>query len=133
MSFTVPEFPLDCNIWRNSHRWKLDPPDVESECNLAYGRRVSSSANDALENNQAGVLMMLLLPPLTDIRDLKCAAVEDLVEVPAGSGRIYRVCDVDDIGKGFPNEHRCALIVGVSNTRAPFFVPAGSDWPAPIP
>lgn len=133
MAFTVPEFPLSCNVWRNSHTWQTVPPDVVSDCNLAYGRRVSSSSTDALAANEAGVLMMLLLPPLTDIRDLKCSAVEDLVEVPAGSGRIYRVCDVDDIGKGFPNEHRCALIIGVSTLREPGFVTVVYSWPAPIP
>lgn len=133
MAFTVPEFPLTCNVWHNGNLYLTNPPDFTEVCNLAYGRRVSSSSEDALAQNQSGVLMMLLLPAGTDVRDLKCQDNEDLIEVPANSGRIYRCCDVDDIGKGFDNEHRCALIIGVSFAREPGFAPAGYKWPVPIP
>jgi hypothetical protein len=48
----------------------------------------------------------------------------DLVEVPAGTGRFYRVQWVDDLGKGFDNEHRFALLLQ-TNTFSP--------WPIPMP
>jgi hypothetical protein len=63
--------------------------------------------------------MILLLPALTDVRPALPTdptdpsggvTISDQVEVPKGSGRIYVVLSADDIGKGFPNEHRAALI-----------------------
>lgn len=132
MAFTLPEFNLTCNIWRNPLRFGIDPPDVTSECNLAYGRR-TALPNALWPANEDGAVMQLLLPAGTDVRDLKCSNNLDGVEVPAGSGRLYLAIDVDDAGKGFDNEHRIALLVGVSSARTPFAVPAGYMWPAPIP
>lgn len=131
MAFTLPEFNLTCNIWRSMGLvWPLGSPDVVSDCNLAFGRRVLAPNN--FRPNESSFLMQLLLPALTDIRDLSCAAVPDTVEVPAGSGRWYQALLVDDIGKGFDNEHRVAGILKVSNAMTPYFfnVP---QWPAPIP
>ncbi len=45
----------------------------------------------------------------------------DVVEAPAGSGRLYTVSYVNDSGAGFPNEHRFAVVIKA--------VP----WPAPLP
>ncbi len=131
MVFTVPEFPIECNIWRGDGIvWPLDDPDVVSECNLAFGRRVMSSSD--FRANETCFLMQLLLPPNTDIRDLSCAAVTDVVEVPAASGRYYQAIAVDDVGKGFDNEHRVAGLLKISQAMTPSFsnVP---QWPAPIP
>jgi hypothetical protein len=58
----------------------------------------------------------------TDIRDLNTATGYDIVEVPAGTGRLYLVEQVDDVGKGFLNEHRCATL-----SKGLF------TWPSPIP
>lgn len=66
--------------------------------------------------------MSLLLPLQTDIRGLQDTVSQDMVEVPAGSGRWYSVQIVDDIGKGYANEHRSASI---------FALPGG--WTAPYP
>jgi hypothetical protein len=66
--------------------------------------------------------MNLLLPPAVDVRGPQDTVSFDMVEVPAGSGRWYSVVGVDDIGKGFSNEHRTAAI----------FALAGS-WVAPYP
>jgi len=76
--------------------------------------------------------MQLLLPALTDVRSGVVAAVPDFVEVPAGSGRWYQVYAVDDIGKGFANEHRIAVILAVSALVNPTAY-AGIVWPVPIP
>jgi hypothetical protein len=73
--------------------------------------------------NQVGVVtltMNLLLPALVDIRGPQDTIGADQVEVPAGSGRWYSVVGVDDIGKGFANEHRSAALVAIFGT-----------WPAP--
>jgi hypothetical protein len=46
------------------------------------------------------------------------------VEVPAGSGRYYEVVQVDDAGKGFPNEHRIAGLIATVDLGM---------WPVPYP
>lgn len=56
-------------------------------------------------------VMYLLLQAYTDIRGENSVGGADTVEVPAGSGRYYTVTWVDDIGKGFSNEHRFACLV----------------------
>lgn len=120
MSFTVPTFNLNVNIWRNGNP-RTNPPDVTAMGNLAWGRRVSYAAG--LASAGPFILLTLLLPVGTDVRSSVTGAGSDLVEVPAGSGRFYDVNDVDDIGKGFTNEHRAAVLT--QNSVVP--------WPAPIP
>jgi hypothetical protein len=51
------------------------------------------------------------LPKLTDVRGTNgFGGGADIVEVPSLSGRFYQVRAVEDIGKGFDNEYRQALI-----------------------
>jgi hypothetical protein len=64
---------------------------------------------------------ILLLPMLTDIRSDEKGPGSDWAEVPAGSGRFYQVVYVEDIGKGFSNEHRGAMLI-------PY-----PPWPIPYP
>lgn len=111
MAFSLPTFNLTCNIWRFG-TGPPAPPAVVSPCNLAWGKRVNVAATGG--TTFTGILvaaMSLLLPPLTDVRGNTDALDQDIVECPAGSGRFYIAVLVDDIGKGFPNEHRCALLV----------------------
>jgi hypothetical protein len=120
MAYTLPTFNLVCQIYTISAPPPA-APRLTSVCNLALGRRsvLGYAARNAL-------VMQLLLPPLTDIRGpVQGGSVPDLVVVPTGSGRLYIVENVDDIGKGFSNEHRIALI------RAVAF--GGLVWPTPIP
>jgi len=121
--FVLPNFNLHVNIWRATSNPAVDPPDVTAMGNLAWGKRVSAPASGG--TGSLGVVFVapvLLLPAHTDIRsDEKCATGDDFVEVPAGTGRIYVVIYVDDLGKGFSNEHRGALLTAVSG------------WPQPIP
>ncbi len=44
------------------------------------------------------------------------------LEVPAGSGRLYEIIQVDDCAKGFSNEYRVCLVGAV------WF-----EWPVPTP
>jgi len=123
MAFSLPAFPLMANIWRNGNATS-NPPDVVSPCNLAYGKRVMTQYWDWGEGPppvDSAVFSCLLLPPLTDIRDGFNPSAQDTVEVPQGSGRLYQCMFVDDLGKGFANEHRFAMLKKVQ------------FWPEPIP
>jgi hypothetical protein len=109
VSFQPPTYNLVCNIWHGGVM--VGPPDLSPMCNLAYGRRfdyivvgIASGAVDSL------TAMQLLLPRLTDIRGPLSTTGFDLVECPAGTGRLYSVACVDDSGKGFGNEHRIAIL-----------------------
>jgi hypothetical protein len=66
--------------------------------------------------------MNLLLPPFIDVRGPQDTVSFDMVEVPEGTGRWYQVTGVDDIGKGFDNEHRTASIYALVR-----------GWTAPYP
>lgn len=66
--------------------------------------------------------MNLLLPKGVDVRGPQDTVSFDMAEVPAGSGRWYRVVGVDDVGKGFTNEHRTASLYAL-----------GGSWTAPYP
>jgi len=132
MAFTLPEFPLDCDIYGGP--WLTKTLRLSTVCNLAIGRRVVTDAQ--FRNVGADVyngLVNLLFPAGTDVRDANCNVVaNDIVEVPSGSGRWYGIGFVDDLGKGFDNEHRYALAYKISQnldiTRYP-----GLFWPSPIP
>jgi hypothetical protein len=105
-------------------------------CNLAWGKRVNTglpiSTTEGGEYSQT--LMVLLVPALTDIRDAAglVGVHPDLVVVPSGSGRWYSVMYVDDLGKGFPNEHRGAVLYKAYEKVSPTQYP-GLAWPVPIP
>jgi hypothetical protein len=114
---------LTCNIFTGGVF--TTPARVVSLCNLAWGRRVGSVLTAAGSLTQPASNLTLLLPAFTDIRDSLCSTGYDGVEVPAGSGRVYNVFLVDDLGKGFPNEHRGALLLKTVNGVLP--------WPTPIP
>jgi len=119
MSFSVPEFPVVCGIWRNGLQF-TDPPSLTAPCNVALGRRtVVLGRNQAFEADAA--VVQLLFPRGTDVRDNTQPGGRDVVEVPLGSGRIYEVEYVNDLGTGFSNEHRVALVQKL--------IP----WPAPLP
>lgn len=107
--FVVPQFPIVCNLWTGPAA--VGPPRVAGvPCNLAFGRRTPVQWWDWAGLGLPGIWMQLLVPARTDIRGFQSATGSDVAEVPAGSGRFY-VCDfVDDIGRGFLNEHRFALL-----------------------
>jgi hypothetical protein len=118
MGFTVPTFNLSVNVWRSGGTPPA-PPDLVLFGNLAWGKRVQTGMADF--DTLLSERIQLLLPAGSDVRSVVCAATADNVEVPAGSGRVYFVMFVDDIGKGFSNEHRVAVL-----QQRP-------TWPAPIP
>jgi len=123
VAFVLPTFNVTCNIYTINFPPPAGPPRLaDVPCQLR-----APSANNILivSSLQANSAMVVLLPPLTDIRDAFSPPINnrDWIEVPAGTGRYYTVIYVDDIGKGFPNEHRFAILHKM--TAIP--------WPVPIP
>lgn len=124
MAFRLPTFNLPVNVWRGTSL-HTNPPDVITVGNLSPGKLVTSFVANALFGGSGGQVteMLLRLPALTDVRDgILGGSGRDQIEVPAGSGRFYVAVYVDDIAKGFANEHRYALL---SKGAIP--------WPEPLP
>ncbi len=134
MPISVPTFNLAVDIYTGP--WPTKVLRVSTVGNLAYGRRINAPTlqGNFVPGGNVTVLMILLLPPLTDVRCAMQATppVLDLVDVPAGSGRWYGVAAVDDSGKGFPNEHRIAVLTPVWD-GLPGGGFAGLFWPTPMP
>lgn len=132
MAFTVPEMPLTCDIYQGP--WLTKVLRVSSPCNLAVGRRVQDGELPiGIVFGMSMPTMSLLLPSGTDIRDYSTNDLDyDIVECPQGSGRWYGVLGVDDVGKGFGNEHRLAYLSKIYEFLDPTPL-AGCVWPTPIP
>jgi hypothetical protein len=126
MAYRLPNFNLTARVIR--------PPTVYPAFDFATPANLSVAEVNAVtlkwpiagDGSPSLLLIMILrVPALTDIRSpFPANPVQDFVEVPAGSGRLYAVCDVDDQGKGFPNEHRLVLLTKAGG--------AGT-WPFPMP
>jgi len=119
MSFQQPVFNLTVNVYTFTHTFPLGAPRLQVQGNLAWGRRVSL-------NNFVGAeaIMTLLVPAGSPVRGPVCTSGPDYVECPAGTGRFYSVIGVDDLGKGFPNEHRGVLLLATRDN---------GTWPDLIP
>jgi hypothetical protein len=131
MAFTVPTFNLLCNVYTGPWVSKvLRIPDLP--CNLAIGRRVQQEIQAFGPGAFGASSPCLLVPALTDIRDLSCVDVSDIIECPSGSGRWYGVTIVDDMAKGFSNEYRLVGLTKACNNNSDVEF-AGVYWPVPIP
>lgn len=132
MAFTLPAFNLTVDIY--SGPWLTRSLRVSVMGNFASGRRGRVLPEfDQVATNAFNGPGYLLIPAGTDIRDLNCnQADNDIVEIPSGSGRWYGVAFVDDIGKGFSNEHRLAVVLKISQ-HIDAVKYAGLFWPSPIP
>lgn len=123
-TYVPPMFNLDVRIWRGNLDPTVDPPSVITIGNLAWSKRVSAPASGG--TGDIGIVFaapVLLLPALTDVRSIEKGAPDnDWVEVPALSGRFYGAVYVEDLGKGFSNEHRGAILL-----------PSSIPFPFPIP
>jgi hypothetical protein len=143
MGFRLPTFNLNVNIWgAGSHVG--NPADRTCVGNLSPGERRSMIGSSEDFANLAGLtppmlgmvlmtqFMYLLVPKLTDIRSWDFSGGFDpcdCVEVPAGTGRYYMVTAVDDVGKGFANEHRFAVLLALTPAWMAFLNP----WMVPPP
>ena len=103
----VPTFNLTVNLWQNQFGAPpfIGVPLVITGA-LVLGERVGIFG---LGTRQ----VYLLVPKLTDIHHARVLGGTDYVEVPAGTLRFYRVDQVDDVGRGYPNEYRQATILMV--------------------
>jgi hypothetical protein len=123
MAFVLPTFNILVDIYGAG----LPPPAGPPRATAVPAQLRAPAANNIVIVSVASAnsAMVLLIAPLTDIRDGFNAPINssDWIEAPAGTGRFYRVVFVDDIGKGFPNEHRFAILQKV------LAVP----WPTRIP
>jgi len=124
--FVVPQFNLVCDIWTGPPvTGPFVPPAgaprlAGQSCALVYGSRTNVSSTGG--TTSAGVAlqtMNLLLPGGTDVRGPQDATAVDVVECPTGSGRWYAVTFVDDIGKGWANEHRTASLQAIEKSWNP--------------
>lgn len=121
MPFVLPTFNILVNIWHAGTATFLAPDLANVPANLSPGR-ITSGAQPEGEGILTGEgPMWLRLPKGTDVRDNTSFAGKDTIECPAGSFRFYSVQWVDDIGGGFLNEHRFAIIQAIG------------PWPMPIP
>jgi len=134
MAFSVPAFPITCEVWNGPWLGKTLRLPAQP-CNLALGRRVQQQFlddPDQVATSGMSLQLALLLPPLTDLRDPYQGFPQDVIECPSGSGRWYGLLAYDDVGKGFPNEYRLAILVKIGNVIDPVQYP-GLFWPTPCP
>ena len=120
MAFVQPTYNLTAGIWRPG----TGPPSaaaVSTPANLSPGRITSGAQPEGYGAPVDNGPMWLRVPAGKDIRDIYSGSPADLVEVPFGSGRFYQAMWVDDIGIGFTNEHRFAVLQKVL------------PWPVPYP
>ncbi len=134
MAFAVPTFNLVCDIYNGP--WSTKTLRSSPDCNLSLGRRVQQQflANFSLTGTggAASLQMDLLLPKGTDLRDGFQGFPNDIIEVPSGSGRWYEMMAWDDVGKGFANEYRLAVISKIGQVINAVAFP-GLFWPTPTP
>jgi hypothetical protein len=127
MSYKLPAFNLNANIWRYAAGVPGGAPvGVASVC-LAWGRRVAAPfSGGTAELGIVAVSPTALFPIGTDVRDGGDGAGQDIVEIPAGTGRYYYCVFVDSIGRGFLNEH-----IGCVLNKT--WQLGGAAWPSVIP
>jgi hypothetical protein len=129
-TYIIPNFNLVVGIYRHG----AGPPAVPAVLtvgNLSPGELNNDAEAVASPPTLGTGGMWLRLPKATDVRDSAAASGTDVIECPTGSGRVYDVVWVDDIGAGFANEHRFALLAKKSPWPVPF--PTGSGGGPPPP
>lgn len=120
MAYRVPGFNLLCNLYAPDVPGvpgvPTSAPRIAGQpCALVYGRRVNTASSGGTSSPGIPVQTIdLLLPFRTDVRGPQDTISFDMAEVPAGTGRWYAVTFVDDIGRGYPNEHRTATLFALA-------------------
>jgi len=102
MSFTVPEFVNDCNVW-HFPAVVTDPPALYTVCQLYVNTRGLLDIEED-EDRFWVPPIWLRLPFGADVRRL------DVVECPAGSARWYHVRWVELVHLNFPNQYTAAVV-----------------------
>jgi hypothetical protein len=110
MAFRLPTFNITCNVWHAGPVVPpVGPPDIAGlQCQLAWD---AAGGSVFLIGAAPRHFMLLRVPPRTDLRGQESSTFQDVVEVPAASGRFYVCWRVDDVGRGFVNEYRQGMIL----------------------
>jgi len=123
MAFRLPNFPLFCDVYDSAGPFTIPtttPRMPNVRCQLRY-LKIPQVANGIPWQGQSSIL--LLVDPFTDIRMNQPGQLPDWIECPPGTGRWYTVSSVDDIAKGFSNEHRAVAMVSRTDVIG--------TWPIP--
>jgi hypothetical protein len=143
MGYSLPQFNLPVKLWRFPNI-VTNPADLTTVGNLVGSRPdadpipsvgIGTLAQRQVVASYFSRFMTLLLPKLTDVRPPQATGQGDVLEVPSGTGRYYWVASVDDVGKGFANEHRFAYLVPLQSPQMAglFGLPNGvTGWTLPI-
>ena len=120
MSYTVPTFPLLCDIWNlgvgETGSWPMPrgPDHTDIKCQLAQPLGLFLSQTFLNVTNAPTEVVIIRLPTGTQVNDgqhntsASARGWGDIIELPPGSGTIYGVVWKATLGKGYPNEHiRC--------------------------
>jgi hypothetical protein len=109
MPYTIPSFPLLCNIWHNQVAPPVGPPDLTNvQCSLGG---LPPNGLYLWTGITPGATAIIRLPAGTDLRDIfrtptvPPATQPDVIELPAGSGTYYVTIYVERIGQGFASDH----------------------------
>lgn len=117
-----PKFPLTINWWFQLPALAAQrPPDAITPGALHVPVGVQLM-NVPTVTNAVQSLRWLYLPGAFSFTIATVANVPDVCEVPAGSGRWYRVIDGEWMNLGFPNQFRVAWVFPEANpfTAAPW-------------
>jgi len=140
MAYRLPTFNLAADIYRIlGLGGTYGVPDLSQVCNLCPGKRDqvyltgAPATNAAFTNDVSREFRYALFPALTDVRATWNGLAADIVEIPSGSQRFYVVIDVEDVGKGFPNEHRMATLLYMRSGSGAVAGGLGTTAPVPLP
>jgi len=122
MAFILPTFNLTADIYTGIGGPTPTVVRLTTACQLRAPEMRTAAQSVASPFATSG--MVILFPAGTDVRDQNSAPGlgEDWIQVPAGSNRWYIIIRVDDVAKGFANEHRFAI------ARKHTYL-----WPVPMP
>ena len=113
----IPTFNLTINVWYNYAGLFpiVAPPTIVTLASLSPGDRVLGLIT-------AGNFMQFLsVPALTDLQWNRPGggSAKDVIELVPLSGRYFHVEYVCDVGKGFANEYRLAVISDILPVPTP--------------
>lgn len=135
MAYVLPTFNLLANVWHayDATLTNYASPDATVLVNLSPGKRTMVAADPGFTSSILyNFVMEMLVAKDTDIRTSNETTLADLIECPKDTGRFYAVRYVDDIGKGFANEHRLVL-VRMWNRDPMIFKDTTVPFPVPLP
>lgn len=110
MAFNAPQFPLAANNFQGYGVGPLPPPPGTPVIAIKVQIKVYFTAivSGFLQTSQG--LLIVKVAKATPLSAVNPGAQQDLLEIPAASGRFYSARYVHEVAKGFPNEYRMAIV-----------------------